>query len=95
MGGKKVVRFASDWLDVGTIRTSLGAVNAFAVIQSSSTSGGSWQRIMAAWNGSGNDYTAPNWNMGRPLLNSGNPTAFRSTHRLPGCTVQGTVSQIL
>ena len=76
MGGKKVVRFDSDWMDVGTIRSGLGAVNAFTVIQSSDTDSGSNQRIMAAWNGTGNDWTLPNWHMSRPLLNSGNPTAF-------------------
>ncbi|OUV63921.1 MAG: hypothetical protein CBC82_03825, partial [Cellvibrionales bacterium TMED122] len=79
LASKPVIRFdgTNDWLDVGNIRSTSGAVEAYVVAQSSDSADGAYQRVLSCWNGSGNEWDAPNWKIDRPGNDgSGNPANF-------------------
>lgn len=80
LNAKPVVRFdgSDDWLNVGTIRSDLGAVDCFIVVQSADTDDGKWQRIISCYDTGTDDYLAPNWSYSRPN-SSGDPIAFDPT----------------
>jgi endo-1,4-beta-xylanase len=83
-----------DWVALEqNIRTSNGSYQAF-VVASSVGSGGSFQKLLGSYNGTGSNFTAPNWDMNAPHSN-GTPVAspldvFYSNgggHVLQGMTV--------
>ena len=79
LASKPVIRLdgTNDWLDVGNIRTNAGALEVYLVAQSSDTGDGTWQRVLSCFNGSGNEWDAPNWKIDRPSNDgSGNPANF-------------------
>jgi hypothetical protein len=79
LASKPVIRLdgTNDWLDVGNIRTNAGALEVYLVVQSSDTGDGTWQRVLSCFNGSGNEWDAPNWKIDRPSNDgSGNPANF-------------------
>ncbi|OUU09688.1 MAG: hypothetical protein CBC00_06110, partial [Verrucomicrobia bacterium TMED40] len=79
LASKPVIRFdgTNDWLDVGLIRSTSGAVEVYVVAQSSDSADGTWQRALSCWNGTGNEWDAPNWKIDRPGNDgSGNPANF-------------------
>jgi hypothetical protein len=77
LNGKPIVRFdgVDDWLDVGTLRDSTGAMDCFLVALSTDTNDGNWQRFIACYDTGNDDFQAPNWSALRPQ-NSGSPIAF-------------------
>ncbi len=53
-------------LQVGTLRAATGPLLAFVVSQGRAGASKSWQRIIAAYNGSGKEWEEPNWMVIRP-----------------------------
>jgi len=67
LSGKPAVRGSGEGsLRVGTIRADQGPFTVFLVSQGENPGGPSWQRLMGASNGEGNDWVPPNWIIMRP-----------------------------
>jgi len=67
MNGRPVLRGdGTGSLRVGTIRTSQGPFTVFVVSQALSAGGPSWERLVGAWCGQGDDWVPPNWMIMRP-----------------------------
>ncbi|MGB0370192.1 MAG: sialate O-acetylesterase [Opitutales bacterium] len=77
LNGGPVIRFDgnNDWLDIGDIRDTEGAIDVFIVGQSNDATGGNWQRMIAAHDSGNEDFPAPNWNLLRTHSN-GVPVTF-------------------
>jgi len=67
LAGRAVVRgTGAAALKVGDLRSEPGAMTLFVVSRGTAAAGQAWQRIIGAFDGTGNDWTTPNWMVMRP-----------------------------
>lgn len=98
LNSKPTGRFAgAQYLSTPTIRSSVAGADAYVVSQrSGSQLGGSlFQRILVSWDGTGNDFTAPNWLIVGPWDGSGNSIAYTRDIRRGGGTNVSIVSPVI
>ncbi|MGB0372646.1 MAG: DUF7594 domain-containing protein [Opitutales bacterium] len=73
--GRDALRFdgIDDWMNIGDLQTETSDADIFLIVQASETDGETYQRLISAYNGGDNDWTAPNWIHLRDKDSDGNP----------------------